>query len=158
MELRLSTGFFRAGCCYIDRLLKFLGVLLRVYSYVCEAALCLAALAFSAVVIGSPHQQVTVGWLPWTGEALGAWLAVIAIAGLLTVVLAAAGRARILLTLFALGVFVLITRGLFFTAWRFSGAEQARQALWLSVGLFFAFIGAIPARRRSDAYRVARSR
>jgi hypothetical protein len=138
-------------------LLKFMGGLLRVYSYVVEALLCLAALAFSAVILASPHQNIRLGWLPWTGETLGAWLAVVGLVGLLCLLLALAGRARFLLALFSLTVFVVVTRGLFFTAWRFHGMDDARNALWLTLALLLAFAGSVPVGRRdSPAYRAKR--
>ncbi len=68
--------------------------------------------------------------------------------GLLILVLAIAGRVRFLLTLFALTAFVIVTRGLFFTPYRFSGAADARNGLWFSLALFAAFLGAIPLKRR----------
>lgn len=150
----MSRDFCGAACCYICRLLKLIGGLLRVYAYIFETVLCLMALAFSALIVASPHEEVRLGWLPWTGEALGAWLAVFGLAGLLSVVLAVAGRARILLTVYALAVFVIVTRGLFFTAWRFDGAADAKNALWLGGGLLLAFLGSVPVgRRNARAYR-----
>lgn len=129
-------------------MLRFIGALLRFYAYIFEAVLCLAALAFSAVILGSPHEQIRLGWLPWTGEALGAVLAVFGVLGLAILVLAATGRARFLLTLFALTGLVVITRGLFFSPWRFAGAMQARDGALFVLALFLAFIGSFPKRRR----------
>jgi hypothetical protein len=128
-------------------LLRFLGALLRLYSYVFETALCLAALALSVIILTSPHAEIRLGWLPWTGQTLGAALAVFGLAGLLILIAAVTGRVRFLLTLFALTGFVLVTRGLFFTPWRFNGPQQASNALWLVLAMFAAFLGSIPVRR-----------
>jgi hypothetical protein len=126
--------------------LRFIGNLLRVYSYLFEAILSLMSLAMSAVLFASPHQTLRLGWLPWAEESLGAWLAGMGVLGLLLVVLAAAGRLRILLTLFALAALVLLTRGLFLSGWRFSGEAELKNALWLVGGAFVAVLGSIPMR------------
>jgi hypothetical protein len=138
-------------------LLRFLRHCLRVYSYTFEAALCLAALAFSAVIVASPHEDVRLGWLPWTGETLGAVLAVFGLAGLVFVLLALLGRARILLLLFALAGLVVVTRGLFFTAWKFSGIVQVRYGIYFVLALFFGLLGAVPmGRAKNPKYRRSR--
>jgi hypothetical protein len=87
---------------------------------------------------------VALGWLPWTGDALGAVLAVYGLVGALLVFLAIIGRARWLLCLFALISLIAVTWGIFFTSWRFSGNEQARTAVHFVLGLTITFIGAIP--------------
>jgi len=134
--------------------LRFLRHVLRIYSYLFETALSLAAIAMSAVMFSSPHQTVRIGWLPWPQETLGDWLAGLGVLGLILVILAMAGRARILLTLFALGACLLICRGLFFSSWRFSGAADFRLALWFAAALFLAFLGAIPmGPREKDDFR-----
>jgi hypothetical protein len=123
--------------------LRLIGILLRVYSYIFEAILSLASLALSAVIFGSPHQTVQLGWLPWPNETLGAWLAGLGVLGLLLVILAAAGRLRFLFMLFALGALILIARGFFFSQYHFDGAAEMKKALWLVAGLFLAFLGSI---------------
>ncbi len=125
-------------------LLRFLGALLRLYAYLFETLLCLLALALSAIILASPHQEIRLGWLPWTGETLGAVLAVYGVAGLLILVLAATGRVRIILTLFALTGLIVVARGLFFTPWRFSGAVPARNGALVVLAMFAAFLGSIP--------------
>lgn len=137
-------------------MLRLIGILLRIYSYVFVSALSLAALAFSAVILGSPHQSVRVGWLPWVaeapGETLGACMAVFGVTGLVTVFLALSGRARILLTLFVLATLVVATHGLFFSSWRFSGLSATLNAVHFVLALFMAFLGSIPISRR-PSYR-----
>jgi len=134
--------------------LRFLRHLLRIYSYIVFALLSLAALAMAAVIVASPHNRIQVGWLPWQGEPLGVWLAGLGLAGIGLVALAIAGRARFLLTVFALTALCLIVRGFFFSSWRFTGAADAKQACLFVFALFLAFAGSIPmAARRERGYR-----
>jgi hypothetical protein len=140
-------------------LLRFIGALLRLYTYVFEAALCLFALAFSAVLLASPHEQIRMGWLPWSGEALGAAMAVFGLLGMLVLILAANGRTRLPLTMFALAGLAIVARGMFFSPWRFDGAVQARNGILFVLALFAAFLGSFPARRgRGSEFRGTRSR
>jgi hypothetical protein len=117
---------------------------LRLYCFLFEALLSLAAVVLSAVILASPHATVSIGWLPWSGETLGGALAIFGIAGLLVLFLAMMGRARILLVLFSLVGLIGITRGLFFTTWRFHGAAEAEYGALFAAALTFAFIGSIP--------------
>lgn len=128
---------------------RLLRNVLRIFSYLFLALLCLAALGVSAVIVGSPHETVRVGWLPWEGESLGAALAIFGIAGLILVFLAVLGRARLLLTLFALATLILVARGFFFSYYRFSGVYAAHDAVHMVLGLLRAFLGAIPISRSS---------
>jgi hypothetical protein len=133
-------------------LLRLIAILLRIYTYIFVCALSVAALAFSAVILGSPHEGVRLGWLPWVaeapGETVGACMAVLGVTGLLSVFLAASGRARFLLVLFTLAALVTATRGLFFSTWKFAGLEQAQNAFHFVLALFMAFLGSIPTPRR----------
>jgi hypothetical protein len=124
--------------------LRFIGYILRVYSYLFEAILSLLSLAMSAVIFASPHQVVHLGWLPWTDESLGAWLAGLGVLGLLLAMLAVAGRLRFLLTLFALAALVILTRGLFLSGWRLNGPAELKNALLLVGGALLAFVGSVP--------------
>jgi hypothetical protein len=138
--------------------LRFIRNLLRIYSYVFEAILSLAALALSLVIAASPRAQIRLGWLPWSSHTIGIWLAGIGLLGVIFVVLAIRGRARILLTLFALAVFLIVTRGFFLSSWRFSGSDELRHSLWLVAGLFLAFLGSIPmSSPRMKVYKGMRS-
>lgn len=124
--------------------MRFIRNLLRVYSYIFVAIQSLLSLALSAVIFASPHQTLHLGWLPWPDETLGAWLAGLGILGLLLVMLAAAGRLRFLFTIYVLAALVIIPKGLFFSGWHFAGPAELKNALWLTGGLFAAFLGAIP--------------
>ncbi len=130
--------------------MRFIGSVLRLYSYIFEAILSLLSLAMSAVIFASPHQTLHLGWLPWADESLGAWLAGLGVLGLLLVILAFAGRLRFLLTLFALAAVVILGKGLLLSAWRFSGDAELKNALWLVGGALIAFLGSIPVGGRNQ--------
>jgi hypothetical protein len=119
-----------------------LGMLLRFYSYLYELVLSLFILGVALVAIGSHGSGLHLGMLPWTGNALLHWLLVIGAVGLLSVVLALAGKMRFLFLLFSLTVFGLMARGYFLGAYAFSGKDEFRMAIWLTLGALFAIFGA----------------
>ena len=116
--------------------------MLRVYSYIFEAILSLMALAMSAVIAASPHQTIKIGWLPWTPETLGAWLAGAGLLGLLFVALAR--KLPVLVSLFSLGALVVLVRGLFLSSYSFDGLAELQNACYLAGGALLAFLGSIP--------------
>ena len=135
-------------------MLRVLRHVLRIFSYIFLAIHGFAALVLSGIIVASPHAEVRLGWLPWNGEALGASLAVFGLAALILVFLAILGRARILLMFFALVVLILITRGFFFSSWRFSGLHAAQDAFHYVLGMLLAFLGTIPiGKAREPGYR-----
>jgi len=129
--------------------LRALRFLLRFYSYAVNAVVALAALAMSAVILQTPDHAVRIGWLTWTYDVLGSWLAGLGVAGVAVVLLALAGRLRWLLVGFALWVLFLVARGLFFGPWQFANVAEFRQALWIVLGLLVSVLGAIPVKRAS---------
>lgn len=102
----------------------------------------------SAVIHASPHHSVRIGWLPWTGETLGAWLAGIGVLGLLSIVLALAGRMRGLMFLFCAALLWLAVRGFFLSNWQFGSAANLRLAIIVTVGLLAALAGSVPLSKR----------
>jgi hypothetical protein len=118
---------------------------LRVYSWVFEAVLCAMAIAVAAVTVLSGDLDLKLGWLPWDAKTITAWLFGFGVLGLLLILLAIAGRLRILLFLLALAVFVLLVKGFFYgLGYSFENAGQARNALILIGGAFVAWLGAWP--------------
>jgi hypothetical protein len=134
--------------------LGFLRGLLRVYSWIFEALLCLLGIGISIVSwsVGA-SDPVKVDWLPWSAATLPAWLMGLGILGLFFVFLAFIGRLRILFFLFAAGVFGLLTKGLFLSTHSFEGPMEARNALLVVLGSFLAILGAWPTGRRGRDYR-----
>ena len=128
--------------------------LLRVYSWIFETLLCLLAIgvAIVSLTVGAPD-PVSIGWLPWSAHTLPAWLIGFGVVGLIFVVLAIAGRLRILFFLFAAAVFVLMGKGLFFSAISFQDAAEGRNAFLAVLGSLVAVIGAWPSGRRRRDYR-----
>ena len=55
--------------------MRALRFLLKFYSYAVNAVVALAALAMSAVILQTPDHAVRIGWLTWTDDVLGSWLA-----------------------------------------------------------------------------------
>lgn len=126
-----------------------LRLLLRFYSYLAHAAISLAALAMSALVLTSPSHTAHIGWLPWTGDALGAWLAGVGVVGLIVIALSLAGRLQWLLPVFSLAVTYAVIRGLFFSPWQFENLAAFKLTLWLILALLIALVGSVPGQRTS---------
>ena len=128
--------------------------LLRVYSWIFEALLCLLGIgvAIVSLTVGRPD-PVQIDWLPWSAGALPAWLIGLGILGLLFVLLAILGRLRILLFLFAAAIFALLTKGLFFTTSSFDGPAGGRTSVLVVIAAFIAFVGAWPSASKARNYR-----
>jgi hypothetical protein len=140
--------------------LGFLRGVLRVYSWIFEAVLCLLAIGVSIVslTVGA-SDPVQMDWLPWSGAALPAWLIGLGIVGLFFVFLALIGRLRILLFLFAAVVFVLLAKGFFFGTHTFEDAAEGRNAALIVLAALVALAGAWPSGSKRDyRSRSARSR
>jgi hypothetical protein len=125
----------------------FLRGFLRVYSWIFETILSLMALAMGVVATAIGTKDVQLGWLPWTGKTLLAWLVALGLLGLFCVAFAITGRLRIMLFLFSLVAFILLAKGFFQGTYSFAGPEQGKNALILVVGAFLAVIGAWPGGR-----------
>ena len=132
----------------------FLRWVLRVYSWIFVALLCLAGIGVSIVslTVGA-SDPVKIPWLPWSENVLPTWLIALGILGLLFVLLAIMGRLRVLLFLFTAIIFGLIAKGLFFSTHTFEGPDEGKTALYMVIAAFVAFIGAWPTAPRSRNYR-----
>lgn len=118
---------------------------LRVYSWIFEALLCLLGIGVAIVSLtAAGPDPVKIDWLPWSEHTLPCWLVGLGILGLFFVLLAALGRLRILLFLFAAGVFALIFKGLFMSTHGFSGPAEFRLSIYIVLGALVAIIGAWP--------------
>jgi hypothetical protein len=142
------------GQLYKEFELGFLRGLLRIYSWIFEALLCLLGIGISIVSLSvGASDPVQVDWLPWNEATLPAWLIGLGILGLFLVFLAFVGRLRILLFLFAAVVFGLLARGFFFSTHTFEGPTEARTALFVVLGSLVAFLGAWPSGSKGRNYR-----
>jgi hypothetical protein len=117
-------------------------MLLRIYSYLYEVVVSLSVLGMALATIPSRGSGLNLGMLPWTGRTLVHWLLVIGLVGLLSVLLALIGKMRFLFLLFSLAVFVLMVRGYFLGTYAFSGKDEFRMAIWITLGALLAIFGA----------------
>jgi hypothetical protein len=134
----------------LEALSFVLGMLLRIYSYLFELILALFLLALSMVAILSRSNSLNLGMLPWKGAALTYWLLGVALAGLLSILLAWLGRMRFLFLLYTIAVFALLARGFFLGGYAFSGKDDFRMAIWITIGALFAIFGAWSQFRRKS--------
>jgi hypothetical protein len=142
--------------------LRALGLLFRIYSYLYHLILALFLLGIAVVAIVShlqahPHEgggtNLNLGMLPWKGHTLVHWLLGAALFGLLSIILAWLGKLRFLFLLYSLAVFGMMFRGYFLEGYVFSGKDEFRMAIWLTVGALVAIVGAWSQFRRSAAKR-----
>jgi hypothetical protein len=133
--------------------LPVIGALFRIYSYLYHLILALFLLGIAGVARFS-NSKLNLGMLPWTGHALLHWLFGAALVGLLSIGLAWVGKLRFLFLLYSLAVFVIMVRGYFLGSYAFSGKDEFRMAIYLTVGALVAIIGAWSQfRKRAKAKR-----
>jgi hypothetical protein len=143
--------------------LRALGVLFRIYSYLYHLMLALFLLGIAVVTIvthlqAHPHEggatNLNLGMLPWKGHTLVHWLLGASLFGLLSIVLAWMGKLRFLFLLYSVAVFGMMVRGYFVGSYVFSGKDEFRMAIWLTVGALVAVVGAwSQSRRKPDRRR-----
>lgn len=142
--------------------MRVLGVLFRIYSYLYHLTLALFLLGIAVVAIvthlqSHPHEgagtNLNLGMLPWKGHTLVHWLLGASLFGLLSIVLAWMGKLRFLFLLYSLAVFGMMFRGYFLGGYVFSGKDEFRMAIWLTVGALVAIVGAWSQFRRRAAKR-----
>jgi Ni,Fe-hydrogenase I cytochrome b subunit len=119
-----------------------LKTLLRIFSFVFHFLLSLFLLVISGLALFSGTHNLKLEMLPWRGKSLTYWLFSSALFGLIAVVLAGAGKLRLLFLLWALAVFVMLVRGYFLSPYSFSGVAEFRNVLCLMAGALLAIIGA----------------
>ena len=113
--------------------------LLRLFSYVFHGLLALFLIAVAGLTLASGVPALRLGMLPWTGATL-VWVVLgSSIFGLLTVLLAIAGRWRVLFLLWSLAVAVMLIRGYIFSGYRFHGVGLP---IFLTLGSLLAIAGA----------------
>ena len=123
--------------------MRVFGGLLRLFSYLFHVVLALFLLGLSVVNLATGSPALSLGMLPWRGEALTGWLLGLSLFALLSIVLAVLGKTRWLFVLWALCAFVLMVRGFFLTSYHFPSASAARGAAWMTFGALVAFIGSL---------------
>ncbi len=119
-----------------------IGALLRFYSYLYHLLLALFLFGLSLVAILSSSHTLNLGMLPWKGSELTYWLLGAGLLGVLSILLALAGKVRFLFLLYALAAFGMMLRGYFAGAYAFSGKDEFRMAICLTAGALLAIFGA----------------
>ena len=126
--------------------------LLTFLAYVFHGLLCLILLAMSGLAMAAGAQTLQLGMLPWKGSTLLYALFFGALLGLVTVLLAIAGKLRPLFFLWSLAVAVLLLKGYIFSGYRFAPGEF-RTAVYLITGSVMGLFGAWVQMGRKRAQR-----
>jgi hypothetical protein len=116
--------------------------LLRVFCYLFHTLLSLSLLMLGTVATASSAHTVKVETLSWQGAQLNHWMIGLGIAGLLSVLLAATGKLRLLLPLWSAYVLVVLVKGVFLSSTvSFDGPSDFQHWLWLIGGAVLALLG-----------------
>jgi hypothetical protein len=117
--------------------------ILRSFSLLFHGAFALLLLGLSVVSFLTGAHTFEFYILPWKGETLAYVLLGLAITGVLIVLLAMRGTARMVFFVWSLFVLALIVRGYFFSYYTFvPGSGQLQMALWVLLAAVIAAIGA----------------
>ncbi|MDP8981355.1 MAG: hypothetical protein M3O35_12280 [Acidobacteriota bacterium] len=120
-----------------------IGLLLRIYAYLYHVLLALLLLALGVAALSTGRDNLSLGMLPWEGGRLTQALLVLGVVGLLCVLLAVTGWLRFLFPLWTLLILVLMIRGYFVSPYTFSGEDEFKEAIWLTVGALIAFLASL---------------
>ena len=119
-----------------------IGLLLRLYSYLYHGVLSLLLLGLGIVAYSS-GTTLSLGMLPWEGEKLTQALLALGVIGLVCIFGAITGLFRWLFPIWSLAILVLMIRGFFLGSFAYTGAEQFKGAIWLTIGAFGAFLSSL---------------
>jgi hypothetical protein len=120
----------------------FIGILLRLFSYLFHLGLS-AFLLGIAVIAASSHQALALGMLPFSEEQMVSRVAMLGAIGLLATLLALFHVFRYLFPLWAGLVLYLMVNGFLFSPYSFAGPDAFKSGLWLIFAALLAFIGAL---------------
>lgn len=123
-------------------------LLLRIYAYLFELALCFLLLGAGLMTVAGGENNLKLGMLPWEGATLTRAVLIMGVVGIVCAVLALAGWLRWLFPLWTLFVFALMFRGYFLTSYSFSSADEFKLAVWLTAGALLAFLASLSLFRR----------
>jgi hypothetical protein len=116
--------------------------ILRYFSYLFHAVLALFLLAVSVLTLASGSHNLHLGMFPWTGSTLTYVLLGASLFGLISLLLAIAGKLRFLFLLWSMAVAVMLVKGYFLSGYRFAPGEASR-ALYIALGSLVAAVGAV---------------
>ena len=120
----------------------FVGILLRLYSYMFHLALSAFLLGIAVIAVSS-HQPLALGMLPFSEDQMVSRVAILGAIGLLSTLLALLRVFRYLFPLWAGLVLYLMVSGFLFSPYRFAGPDAFKSGLWLIFAALLAFIGAL---------------
>jgi hypothetical protein len=112
------------------------------FSVLFHSILCLFILAVGAISVSS-HTVPKLGFLPFTDENMIKGLIALGVVGLISVFLAVTRIFRYLFPLWAAVVLWLMIKGFILSSFTFPNAAAFHNALWLTLGAFGAFVGAL---------------
>ena len=121
---------------------KALGLLLRLFSYLYHFVLSLFLLGLGIVAYAS-GTTLSLGMFPWEGDKLTQALLALGVIGLVCLFGAVSGLFRWLFPIWTLAIFILMIRGFFLGSFSYSGADQFRGVVWLTVGALGAFLSSL---------------
>lgn len=119
-----------------------IGLLLRLYSYLFHLILCLGLLGLG-IAASASGKALTLPMLPWEGYKLTQALLALGVIGLVCLFGAITGLFRWLFPLWTLVVLALMVRGLFLSSFNYSGPDEFKGALWLTLGALGAFLSSL---------------
>ncbi len=118
------------------------GLLLRLYSYLYHLVLSLFLLGLGIVAYSS-GTTLSLGMMPWEGEKLTQALLALGVIGLVCLFGAITGLFRWLFPIWTFVIFILMVRGFFLGSFIYSGADQFKGAVWLTIGALGAFLSSL---------------
>jgi hypothetical protein len=121
---------------------KAIGLLFRLYAYLYHLILCLFLLGIGVVAYSS-GKTLDLAMMPWEGQRLTEALMGLGVIGILCIFGAVTGWFRWLFPLWTLVIFVLMVRGFFLTPYSFSGEDQFKEVIALTIGAFVAFLASL---------------
>lgn len=132
--------------------MRIVSGIIRLYSLLFHFILSVFLLGIAIVSLTSGH-ALRLEMLPFK-EPLAPWVLAGGAYGLLSVLLAALGRLRLLFVLQAAAVVGLMVRGFFLSPYVFSGASEFRAVVALFFGAVVAFLGSLMLLKRRDDRRL----
>lgn len=120
--------------------MQALKALMRIYSYLFHGLLALFLIAVSGLALGLGVEKLHFGMLPWSGKTLIYVMFFGGLVGLISVILAARGKLRLLFLLWSIAVPIVLIRGYVFSGYRFTGGWG--NAKYLIPGSILAILGA----------------
>ena len=124
---------------------------MRIYSYLFHLLLALFLTGISVVALAS-GTDLHMAMLPWSKN-VATWLLVAALFGLISVLLAIKGVARVLFFVWSLAVVLLLLKGFFLSSYTFGSRSSFNSALYLTLAAILACLGAWYSMRRQALRR-----